>query len=245
MTGVGVEQLLRVWERSVQRPPTTCALNLLAVAAPDLSPQERAELPVGVRDLELLRLRGALFGDTVDAVCECPRCAEQLDVGFSVQELIEAQPPPAPEASDTPRARELRLADRTVTVRPPTSADLLAVLDEDDLEVAHQQLLRRIVRDDGDRPADLTGPDLDAVSAELAVLDPAACVELDLSCTECGYRWRPVFDIAGFLWAEVHAWAQRTLQDVHTLATAYGWREADILALTPLRRQAYLDLVMA
>ena len=35
----------------------------------------------------------------------------------------------------------------------------------------------------------------------------------------------------------------RFLRDVHTLASTYGWREADILALSPWRRQYYLALI--
>jgi hypothetical protein len=35
------------------------------------------------------------------------------------------------------------------------------------------------------------------------------------------------------------------LRDVHELASAYGWRESEILALSPQRRQAYLELVRA
>ena len=40
----------------------------------------------------------------------------------------------------------------------------------------------------------------------------------------------------------MHAWARRTLRDVHVLARAYGWREADVLALSPTRRQIYVEL---
>jgi hypothetical protein len=32
------------------------------------------------------------------------------------------------------------------------------------------------------------------------------------------------------------------LYDVHALASAYGWREADVLAMSPMRRQVYLEL---
>ncbi|HEX2516118.1 MAG TPA: phage baseplate protein, partial [Chloroflexota bacterium] len=39
--------------------------------------------------------------------------------------------------------------------------------------------------------------------------------------------------------------ARRLLREVHTLARAYGWREAEILALPGRRRQTYLDLVGA
>jgi hypothetical protein len=33
------------------------------------------------------------------------------------------------------------------------------------------------------------------------------------------------------------------LTEVHRLAQAYGWREAEILALSEARRHAYLELV--
>ena len=48
-----------------------------------------------------------------------------------------------------------------------------------------------------------------------------------------------------FLWAEIHAWAQQLLRDVHTLAIAYGWSETEVLALPAARRRAYLDLVQS
>jgi hypothetical protein len=48
-----------------------------------------------------------------------------------------------------------------------------------------------------------------------------------------------------YLWAEVHSWALRTLHEVNVLASAYGWRESDILALSQWRRQAYLEMVQS
>ena len=61
-------------------------------------------------------------------------------------------------------------------------------------------------------------------------------------CPGCGHDWQPVFDIARFLWQELHAWALHMLREVDTLAASYHWAEADILALSPRRRQAYLEL---
>jgi len=55
-------------------------------------------------------------------------------------------------------------------------------------------------------------------------------------------RMGPGFDIARYLWSEVHAWALRFLREVDLIARTYHWREEDILALTPTRRQAYLEL---
>jgi hypothetical protein len=73
--------------------------------------------------------------------------------------------------------------------------------------------------------------------------DPQADVQLALTCPACGHQWEATFDIASFFWSEIDSWAHRILREVHTLASAYGWREADILAMSPQRRQLYLEMV--
>ena len=84
---------------------------------------------------------------------------------------------------------------------------------------------------------------LAALADEMSARDPQAEVLLDLTCPACGSRWQALFDIAAFFWTELAAEAKRLLREVDALARAYGWREADILALSPQRRQAYLELV--
>ncbi|WP_413797675.1 hypothetical protein [Streptomyces iranensis] len=79
-----------------------------------------------------------------------------------------------------------------------------------------------------------------AEAAERA--DPAVDVTLNVACPECGEATRAELDIASYLWAELDHWARDLLLDVHLLATAYGWSEPQILALSPLRRRYYLEL---
>ncbi|AGP60327.1 hypothetical protein [Streptomyces rapamycinicus] len=79
-----------------------------------------------------------------------------------------------------------------------------------------------------------------AEAAERA--DPAADVTLNVACPECGEATPAELDIASYLWAELDHWARDLLLDVHLLATAYGWSEPQILALSPLRRRYYLEL---
>ena len=76
----------------------------------------------------------------------------------------------------------------------------------------------------------------------MADADPQASVDLSFSCPACGHRFDAAFDIASFLLAELHGWAQRMIADIASLARAFGWREADVLALSPIRRQLYLEL---
>ena len=87
----------------------------------------------------------------------------------------------------------------------------------------------------------VTAEILAAVEAELDALDPGAAPSVELDCPDCGRRWSAPFELAEFVWSEVDRFARRVLSDVHTLARAYGWREPDVLALSPARRSFYLQ----
>jgi hypothetical protein len=83
---------------------------------------------------------------------------------------------------------------------------------------------------------------LTRISAFLAKSDPQAELLIGLNCPVCLKQWQVVLDIASFLWTEISALAKRLMKDVALLAQAYGWREADILAMSATRRQHYLEL---
>ena len=79
----------------------------------------------------------------------------------------------------------------------------------------------------------------------LFLSDPLAETLVNLRCAECGHQWEEELDIAAWLWVEIEARARRLLFDVHTLATAYGWSEHEILSLSEPRRTLYLEMVQA
>ncbi|MEA2165513.1 MAG: hypothetical protein QOK37_3640 [Thermoanaerobaculia bacterium] len=230
MRTLSATELLDAWERGLEQRPVERALTLLAAASPGISPDTLTGLSIGRRDAGLLALRERMFGPSATGLADCPNCSERLELTFAVSEIE------APAASLPPES----LTARGIRFRLPDSRDLLAVAGCADVAAARAILLRRCAID---RDADtLAEDDVEAVVGAMADADPQADVQLDLCCPACAHRWFAVFDIASFLWAEVNAWAQRTLQDVHRLALAYGWREPDILALTPWRRQVYLEM---
>lgn len=213
MQAPAAQALLQVWERGSQLSPTQRALALLETAMP-ASADELAALPVGVRDTALLRLRAALFGDTLDAVAQCPQCRAELDVACSAAELC-----------------ALRPTGSELAFRLPTSADVMAA-------GSARALALRCA-------PELAEEAQDALADAICALDPQAQIELSLRCPACAHAWLELLDIAAFLWTEVAHLARRLLADVHLLALSYGWREADILAMSALRRRHYLDLVRA
>ena len=77
----------------------------------------------------------------------------------------------------------------------------------------------------------------------MSALDPQAEVLIDLSCPACQAREQILFDIAAFFWSEIAARAKRLLHEIHLLARAYCWSEADILGMSPGRRDCYLTMV--
>ena len=53
------------------------------------------------------------------------------------------------------------------------------------------------------------------------------------------------FDIARFLWAETRRAAAHLLSEIHELASAYGWSEEAIAAMSAQRRSAYMEMLNA
>jgi hypothetical protein len=136
-----------------------------------------------------------------------------------------------------------------IRFRLPNSSDLLAVEREcANPDQAVRVLLERCVveaREGGAPlpPGRMAPPAVELVEAAMQANDPQADIQLSLSCPVCELGWQETFDIAGHLWEELDDWACRFLRDVHLLASTYGWCEADILAVNPRRRRAYLDLI--
>jgi hypothetical protein len=254
MRGVSAAELLSAWEQGFGQPSFRRALILLSAACPELSAEQLARLSIGQRDARLLALRERTFGSELVSVATCSACGEQLEFTFSMADIRVASPaapasgqPSAPER-DGPDPLSLNLNGYEVLFRLPNSTDLAAIADSPEPAASQHLLLQRCVEaatyeGAAINYADLPAAVLDAVAARMEEADPQANVQLNLSCVRCGKSWLAVFDIESFLWSELNRWAERLLLEVHQLARAYGWREADILAMSPQRRRFYLEML--
>ncbi len=239
--------LLDVWETGQDQSPVRRALALLAAACPETRPAQLATLTIGRRDAGLLTLRERTFGSRVAGLAICANCGEQLDVSFEIDEI--RVPGPFEEGLGSPPEIDVQEGDYQLRCRLPTSADLEAVQQLSG-ESARAALLERCllsVEERGEPRAAhaLPPPVVAAIARALSEADPRAEVELALACPGCGHAWSAPFDVVAFFWNEVSTWALRTLREVHLLASAYGWSEGEILALSPRRRRTYLELVQA
>jgi hypothetical protein len=243
MPGLSTETLLYAWERGRAEPQVIgSTLALLGVAFADVIPSSPAELSVGERDALLLRLHQELFGSHVLALAVCAGCGERLELSF---DLSDVRAPRPPESDDR---LSVLWEQYEVEFRLPNSADLLVLCEAEEIGIKRMRLLERIVYRAQCSGQTVTAQELPEeliaeMESAMQAADPQAEVNLRVRCQSCGHEWSAPFDAGSFLWKEVDAWAMRLLQEVHLLARAYGWREADILAMTPWRRHAYLEML--
>ncbi|WP_238441919.1 hypothetical protein [Streptomyces pratensis] len=241
---VGPAELLGAWEAGLALGAAEKSLLLHRAARPGAGTDELLSVPVGEREADLFALRRSLFGERMQVRVECGACGEAMEFELDAGAL---------GARPTVGDKLLRVAedDWAVEFRLPTVADLTAAGAAGTPADARRRLVTgctvRALR--GGEPvaperlaALLPGRVERLIAEKAAEADPAAEVTLNVACPDCGEATPAELDITSYLWTELDSWARDLLLDVHLLATAYGWSEPDILALSPLRRRYYLEL---
>ncbi|HWQ18534.1 MAG TPA: hypothetical protein VN455_02075 [Methanotrichaceae archaeon] len=232
--------------RSFQR-----ALMMISAAYPEISIQNLPSLSLGQRDALLLALRKSLFGPHIVGIASCKGCTERLEIAFDVDEVTMDLP------EDASEVMVISAEGFVVHFRLPNSSDLIEASGCRDTDSFRNSLLKscllKISRKAEDEKADMERDEAElrdlpeAVVGEIVAgmerADPQADVNIVMTCPVCQSEEKIAFDIISFLWKELNAWSVRTLREVHILASAYGWREADILAMSPWRRQFYLEVL--
>ncbi len=245
LRALSASDLLNLMEQGAGLAPAGQALLMLRTSLPHTPPEELAALPLGRRDALLIQLRQRTLGDRIEGLAACPACGERVEMDFSLQDLLDTCPGITPNAPDFCR---LEAEDCQVTFRLPNSTDLADLHTAPNLPAARMRLLQNCLIEasrDGRpvQPGDLPEQVIAALSIQLEQADPLASANIPLACPACAAEWQMLFDISSFFWSEITAWAQRLMREVHCLAAAYGWREADILSMSAWRRRKYLDLI--
>lgn len=192
---------------------------------------------LSVRNAQLLALRNDFFERALALRSSCPACATDCEFEVDSAALAEGLAGQGGEDIAT-----FDWAGHAVTARAPTVDDLAAVSRQADQPGAIRALLKRCLTGEFD-PADVDGAGIDELGRRLERLDPGAAVSFELRCPACAHDWSATLDVGEALWAELQRAAERTLTEVDALARAYGWTEAEVMRLSPVRRAAYLQLV--
>lgn len=225
--------------------PLDQAMTMLMSAYPETSHDTLTLLSIGQRDACLFKVREQIFGQRLNSLAECPACGEQIKFVLNMADMQIA-----PSLEPTDNVFTLTTEESVFSFRLPNSLDLAAMVGSQNLVEARNLLVQRCVlqakskRDGSDLAVEALPETLIvALATYMDSCNPLAVIEIPLECPTCNHQWQILFDIVSFFWTEIAAQAKRLLREVHTLASLYGWREADILSMSSVRRQFYLEMV--
>lgn len=249
MHALSASDILWIWEIGQRKHYADRALFLLALAWPALSLPALNALTIGQRNAHVLALRQKTLGPLADCFARCPACNEQVEFTVDVRTMLPTEMVEPVEPGDV--SQQVHLLDVQayhLSFRVPTGADLTAAGQLADIQAGRALLLERCVsqatkNEQSIAVADIPDDILQALTEAILEHDPLAEMEFALSCPACRKDWTLPFDIVAFFWTELEAQAKRLMHDVHTIASAYGWRENDILALSSVRRSFYRELI--
>ncbi|MEQ7128695.1 hypothetical protein ABN034_29725 [Actinopolymorpha sp. B11F2] len=231
-------RLLVAWEDAAGAPPVARGTVLVHRAGLVDDVDTALDLPIGAVASLAARLYAEEFGAVVSGILTCHSCEQRLDVELPMDSVVAA-------SQDESVGAESAVAlsgGRRLLVRAPTTRDLVAAGGSHD---PARELLNRCVRAEDNAPVDADGLDdaaltlVDAAAEELA---GSAAVVVRTACPSCGTEVAAPLDVAALLWDRVAYAAPAILAEVAELAAAFGWAEAEVLALTPVRRRTYLEL---
>ncbi len=210
--------------------------DLLARCSDPQSTQFWWTQPVGTRIGALLRLLALTESADclpVQAHCIESACTEAFEMELPLAALV--------DQAQTSVPLKVVLPDkRMVSLRRPSGEDLrnwhsarYASRRE-----AVAAMIDALVVDGPATPAD------EPVLAEaLSAWDPLVAFTVACQCPVCGVDNDVQVDLESIALARLDARQQALLQDVHQLASHYGWTESEVLAIAPARRARYLALI--
>lgn len=244
MSSLADSDLLHVWETMRRQTLPRRAAALLAVATPGMTNSQLAGMSLGERERRLLDLHARCFGARLSCVADCVQCGETFEFELDARALSSGWPAPA-EVTQPP---SIEAQDLHIEISLPTVADSIVAGDAHDAAHAYRTLLQRCLvcttpTGEPVAPEALPPAVLKEAAARMESADPAAELLISMPCPACEAVLTEPLDLAAFCWAEVEARAPRLLAEVHALASHYGWSEADILAMSRIRRDAYLGMV--
>ncbi|KXU84623.1 hypothetical protein CR51_41480 [Caballeronia megalochromosomata] len=220
--------LLSAWETASAQLPGLRAGALVAA----LHDADAAAFDIGMREREALRVCAAIAGDMLDAEACCARCGERMDIALPLAAL-----------DATPDTRdEIEHDGWRIGLRVPHAQDVTFALESEDSETALFARCVRFASQNGCAMSpDAIPPALrERCEAQLDRLAPLANLALAVACPECGHADTVAFDAGEFAVERIGHWAEDELEAVARLCTLYPWSEAQVLAMSPWRRQFYL-----
>ncbi len=212
---------------------------------PELGEETRGAATLDRRLRALLQIVRETQGDRLTWMADCanPDCGHDMELELSVSQLLST-----PEPAE--RFAWSAVPDCTLELRLPTGHDQIEwrLATATDADVEGEGLALRLATalvssvNGQPPPSDWSLPDewLPALDAVFRERDALASLELQVSCPWCGNESALEPDLEALALTRLAAEQKRVLEEIHQLASAYHWTEADVLALPRRRRSFYL-----
>jgi DNA-directed RNA polymerase subunit M/transcription elongation factor TFIIS len=238
MRKVSASELLAIWENGTGQSLINRHLALLATAC-SIPFNEAAQFSIGERDIRLLLLREWHFGYQLINVATCPKCGEKVEWEMTTRQLHLQEPRAEPNL-----VFSLESQGYSLNYRLPNSADMMLL---PQFSHSHDLIRHCITSINGQQDkldlSELTDQVFQELDQQMAKSDPQANITFDLTCPACQHQWASFFDIMNYFWVEIDRWAKLTFHEIYLLARSFSWTEKEILSLSPLRRQTYLNML--
>jgi hypothetical protein len=192
--------------------------------------------PVGARIAALLELvaRTERRDDiALNARCGAAGCEERFAFDLPLSSL-----PPSP-AADGP-LRIQRNGKPTLTMRCATGDDLRRWHDAH--PVSRSDALR-LMLDSLVLTGEVEAGDEETVSSSIGAADPLVDFTATCRCPVCGAPNEVAIDLEALALERLAIRQRALLEEVHRLASHYGWTESEVLAVPPARRARYVALI--
>lgn len=208
-------------------------VNQCAVDA-DGWPLNGTALPVGDLDLLVVARRRDLLGDSLVAEGRCARCGAAVDVRFSLADYVAHNRVRVPRGAAAAADGWWELARHDVRIRVPSVQDVLAAAAAPD---PHAELIARCLS------GTLSRASVRAAERAMESLGPTLRTDVTGTCPECGDAVVLDVDARELCLSELRFLASVVYDDVHLIATSYGWTQDAILDMPSARRRRYADLI--
>ncbi|SDF21574.1 hypothetical protein SAMN05444167_1737 [Terriglobus roseus] len=220
------ERLLQAWEDAAASDPVRRPLRILMHGMLETNACDLEDVSLLQRNRFLLELYAASFGTQLHGFALCQHCGSAMEFDSDVAGLLSS----LPESDESTGSPMLRI----------TSRMLLHALSKDDALSRERALLSLCSGSDPDDTSTLEESSLEMLRSEVSERNADAEMSCILQCVECDETNRADFDPAHFVWLALRHRASALMADIHDIARAYGWAEGSILAMSSIRREAYL-----
>jgi hypothetical protein len=246
MRPVTSSELLTVWEREMNQSLIQKTLILLSHANPEMQFEDIAKLSIGKRDAMLFQLRKWMFGTRLVNTAYCPKCNVQIEWETEIGDL-DVLDKTTEQLQDE---YSVKIENFNIRFRLPNTNDFKyfsgSHTSNFDRKTILSNCIAEVTKDLEDfEISKLPDKVFNALEDYIEQIDSHADIRMVLTCPNCSNRWESSFDIISYLWAEIDSWAKNVLQEVAFLARNFGWSEQQILAMSPKRREMYLEMLIS